>query len=178
MRRRHDGRVAVEARNTRWCSDGFEIACDNGERVRVVFTLDCREREAITYIGTTSGITSEHMRYMMVEAVERRFDLVNRLPKAIECLNDNGSCYVARETRWFASSLGMLPGTTPLQSPQSNGMAEAFVRTFKRDDARVRPCPDAQNALQSGPPGSPTTRRPNPIARLVTGPRVSSTVPR
>ena len=30
--RRHDGRVAIPERNTRWCSDGFEIACDNGER--------------------------------------------------------------------------------------------------------------------------------------------------
>ena len=33
--RRHDGRVAVDTRNTRWCSDGFEIGCDNGEKVRV-----------------------------------------------------------------------------------------------------------------------------------------------
>src|SRR5499433_177881 len=34
--RRHDGRIAVDERNRRWCSDGFEIGCDNGERVRVV----------------------------------------------------------------------------------------------------------------------------------------------
>ncbi len=25
--RRHEGRVAVDARNTRWCSDGLEISC-------------------------------------------------------------------------------------------------------------------------------------------------------
>jgi transposase InsO family protein len=36
IERRHDGRVAVDKRNRRWCSDGFEIGCDNGERVRVV----------------------------------------------------------------------------------------------------------------------------------------------
>jgi putative transposase len=30
--RRHDGRIAVDERNRRWCSDGFEIGCDNGER--------------------------------------------------------------------------------------------------------------------------------------------------
>lgn len=149
--RRHDGRVAVDARNTRWCSDGFEIACDNGERVRVAFTLDCCDREAITYVGTTGGITSEHVRDMMVEAVERRFGLVNRLPSPIEWLSDNGSCYVARDTRRFATSIGMIPRTTPLQSPQSNGMAEAFVRTFKRDYARVRPCPDARTVLASLP---------------------------
>lgn len=27
--RRHDGRVAVDCPDTRWCSDGFEIGCDN-----------------------------------------------------------------------------------------------------------------------------------------------------
>ena len=50
----------------------------------------------------------------------------------------------------FANSLGMIPKTTPLQSPQSNGMAEPFVRTIKRDHAYVyQPCPDAQTVLRS-----------------------------
>lgn len=54
---------------------------------------------------------------MMVEAVERRFGLVDCPPNAVEWLSDNGSCYFARETLRFASSLGMLPRTTPLQCP-------------------------------------------------------------
>src|SRR5690606_24508464 len=33
--RRHGGRVAVQQSNLRWCSDGFEIGCDNKEKVRV-----------------------------------------------------------------------------------------------------------------------------------------------
>jgi putative transposase len=33
VERRHDGRIAVDERNRRWCSDGFEIGCDNGDRV-------------------------------------------------------------------------------------------------------------------------------------------------
>ena len=32
--RRHDGKIAVSYSNLRWCSDGFELACDNGEKVR------------------------------------------------------------------------------------------------------------------------------------------------
>ena len=32
---------------------------------------------------------------------------------------------------------------TPVESPESNGMAEAFVKTFKRDYVRVNPIPDA-----------------------------------
>jgi putative transposase len=45
---RHDGRVAVDRSDTRWCSDSFEIGCDNGERVRIAFALDCCDREAIS----------------------------------------------------------------------------------------------------------------------------------
>ena len=30
--RRHDGRVVVHQSDTRWCSDGFEIGCENGEK--------------------------------------------------------------------------------------------------------------------------------------------------
>ena len=55
--RRHDGRVAVDLRNTRWCSDGLEITCDNGEKVRVAFALDCCDREAMGHVATTGGIT-------------------------------------------------------------------------------------------------------------------------
>jgi transposase InsO family protein len=39
--RRHDGKIAVAHSNLRWCSHGFELACDNGEKVRVAFALDC-----------------------------------------------------------------------------------------------------------------------------------------
>ena len=35
--RAHDGKVTVDVLNQRWCSDGFEIACDNGEVVTGVF---------------------------------------------------------------------------------------------------------------------------------------------
>jgi putative transposase len=41
VERRDDGWIAVDERSRRWCSDGFEIGCDNGERVRVAFALDC-----------------------------------------------------------------------------------------------------------------------------------------
>jgi putative transposase len=32
--RRHDGRIAGARSDLRWCSDAFEIGCENGERVR------------------------------------------------------------------------------------------------------------------------------------------------
>jgi putative transposase len=149
--RRHDGRIAVEVSNRRWCSDGFEIGCDNGERVRIAFSLDCCDREAMSYVATTGGISGEDVRDLMVAAIESRFGRVNRLPAAIEWLSDNGSPFVASDTRRFAREVGLAPRTTPFQSPQSNGMAEAFVRTFKRDYVRVSPRPNAATVLRQLP---------------------------
>ena len=68
VERRHDGRIAVDARNRRWCSDGFEIGCDNGERVRVAFALDCCDREAMSFLATTSGVSGEDVRDLMLAA--------------------------------------------------------------------------------------------------------------
>ncbi|WP_454887286.1 IS3 family transposase [Sphingomonas oryzagri] len=145
--RRHDGRVAVDLRNTRWCSDGLEITCDNGEKVRVAFALDCCDREAMGHVATTGGITAEDVQDLMVATVEHRYGQVNRVPEPIEWLTDNGSCYTARNTRAFARNIGLIPRTTPVSSPQSHGMAEAFVRTLKRDYVGVNPRPNAQSVI-------------------------------
>jgi putative transposase len=149
--RRHDGRIAVAQSDRRWCSDGFEIGCDNGERVRVAFALDCCDRAAMSYVATTGGIGGQEVRDLMVAAIEHRFGQVNRLPQTIEWLTDNGSGYIATETRRFAREIGLEPRTTPIESPQSNGMAEAFVRTIKRDYVRVSPQPDAETVLRQLP---------------------------
>jgi putative transposase len=141
----------VDVSNLRWCSDGFEIACDDGDKVRVAFALDCCDREALGHVATTEGVKGEDVRDLMVVAVEQRFGCVNRLPMPIEWLSDNGSCYIAGETRSFANEIGFLPITTPVENPQSNGMAEAFVRTLKRDYVEVNPKPDARTVIRALP---------------------------
>ncbi len=52
------------------------------------------------------------------------------------------------QTRAFARQIGLLPLTTPVCSPQSNGMAESFVKTMKRDYLRNMPKPDNAMALR------------------------------
>ena len=52
-----------------------------------------------------------------------------------------GSPYIAGKTQIFARQLGLKPCFTPVQSPQSNGIAEAFVKTLKRDYVQVTPIP-------------------------------------
>jgi transposase len=42
---------------------------------------------------------------------------------------------------------GLVSCFTPVASPESNGMSEAFVKTLERDYVRITPIPDAQSAL-------------------------------
>ena len=141
--RSHTGNVITLKSDTRWCSDGFEIRCWNREVVRVVFSLDCCDREIISWSATTGGISSTMVQDLLTESLEKRFSNVLSLPHPIEWLTDNGSCYIAESTRQFARALGFIVCTTPVRSPESNGMAEAFVKTFKRDYVYVSDLPDA-----------------------------------
>lgn len=144
--REHAGKVAAPRSNMRWCSDVLEFTCWNGTVVRVAFALDCCDREAIAWVATTAGISGEMIRDMMVEAVERRFGTF-RAPDPVQWLSDNGSIFAAHRTLKIAAALNLEPCFTPVESPESNGIAEAFVKTFKRDYVRVNPIPTAPAAL-------------------------------
>ncbi len=145
----HDGKVIVMRSNLRWCSDAFEIACWNTEVVRVVFLIDAFDREIIGWDGVANqGVSGSMVRDLMLQAVEQRFNAL-QAPHTVEFLSDNGSCYTALETKRFATSLNLRPCFTPVASPQSNGMAESFVKTFKRDYAGMNPLPDADTVLKA-----------------------------
>jgi putative transposase len=131
-KRLHDGKVETLHSNTRWCSDTFSIQCWNGERVHVAFSIDSCDREVMRYIASTIGINGKAIRDLMIETVEYRIGR-SVVPFKIQWLSDNASCYTARETVAFGKSLGLDIRTTLPYSPESNGLAEAFVKTFKRD---------------------------------------------
>lgn len=134
--RLHTGKVAVSASDQRWCSDGFEIKCDSGQTVTATFAKDCCDREIMAWRAWEGkGLPGEPVREMLIEAVEKRFGSVESVPRGhtLEFLSDNGGAYIAAQTRQMARSLGLKPINTPVCSPQSNGMAESFVNTFRRD---------------------------------------------
>lgn len=72
--RTHDGKVIVMRSNLRWCSDGLEFTCWNGDVVRMAFAIDAHDREIIAWRAITGGgISGDMIRDMMLEAVETRF---------------------------------------------------------------------------------------------------------
>lgn len=144
----HDGTVAVETPNTRWCSDSFEIRCWNGERVYVAFSLDCCDRQALSFVASKTDFSGEDIRDLMLESMHERFGANARhTPTDIQWLSDNGGCYSAAETINFAETLGLVSCFTAPYSPQSNGMAESFVKGFKRDYVYVNEARDANAVM-------------------------------
>ncbi len=139
---KHEGTAAVDQSNTRWCSDGFEIGCDNGEKVLVAFALDCCDREVMSWVATNKGIDANLVGDLMMQAAEYQFGASQTAHHKVEWLSDHGSFYIASNTQSFARALGLKPITSPLQSPQCNGIAESFVKTFKRDYVRLTNRPD------------------------------------
>jgi putative transposase len=59
----------------------------------------------------------------------------------------NTFIFAANRTLEIAAALNLEPCFTLVESPESNDMAEAFVKTFKRDYIRINPLPDARTAL-------------------------------
>lgn len=145
--RLHEGTVITLRSNMRWCSDMFEIPCWNGEKVRVIFALDCADREVLSYVATTGGIAGEMVRDLMALAIENRYGM-NKIPHVIQWLSDNGPAYTAYETQSFARLMGLEPRTTPYYSPESNGMAESFIKTFKRDYVAMHDLETAERVME------------------------------
>jgi putative transposase len=55
--------------------------------VRVAFAFDCHDREVIGWVATTTGISGEIIRRMMVRCVEKRFDAMCA-PHPLQWLSD------------------------------------------------------------------------------------------
>jgi len=146
--RPHLGRIERPASNQRWCSDVFLIPCWSGEVLSVAFAIDCPDRELFAWTASPRPLTGADIRTLMDKAVWARFgETMLKTPHAIQWLSDNGPQYTATASVLYAHELGLVPITTPSSSPQSNGLAEAFVKTFKRDYVDGAERRDAESVL-------------------------------
>jgi transposase InsO family protein len=94
--------------NILWCSDGFAFACGNVEIVRVGFVIDAHDREIIAWRRVADGgISGSDVHDMMLECVEKRFATIPA-PHPVEWLSDNGSPYMAKVTRDFATQINQV----------------------------------------------------------------------
>ena len=133
-KRPHLGQVITLKSNVRWCSDILEIRAWSGEKVFVAFSLDCHDRESLSYVAEKRPLFHGDIIRLMDQSVTSRFgEFVEKLPNAIQWLTDQGPQYKCDQTFQYGTDWGFDVRTTPAYSPESNGMAEAFVKLFKRD---------------------------------------------
>ena len=144
------GKIITLHSNTRWCSDGFEIICFNGEKVYVAFSLDCHDRFAIDFVSRKKPLLAEDIQSLMMSSILKRFNSVTA-PKVIQFLSDRGTIYRAKETIDLGRHMNLKSCFTRPRTPQSNGMAESFVGTIKRDYVYTSDCFDADTVLKMLP---------------------------
>jgi putative transposase len=130
--RARTGLVPRPRANERWSSDAITITCWNGEVVDAAFALDCCDRECLAWVAAPRALTGRDIRGLIADAVRSRFG-ETRPAQPIQWLSDNGSMYTALETVIAAEQHGLVAITTPVCSPESNGISEAFHHTLRRD---------------------------------------------
>ena len=130
--RRYEGQVRVAEPNRRWASDITGIRAWDGQKGRLAIMIDCADRMVLAW-RFAKRITAEDLAEMLREAVFRRFGAARDRARGIEFLSDNGPEYSSHRFRPFVRAMGLIPCHTPRRSPESNGLAEAFFGSFKRD---------------------------------------------
>lgn len=130
--RRHVGQVQVATPNRRWASDITGIRAWDGQKGRLAVMIDCADRMVLAW-RFAKRITADDLAEMLREAVFRRFGEARSRAHGIEFLSDNGPEYTSHRFRPIVRAMGLIPCHTPRRSPQSNGLAEAFFGSFKRD---------------------------------------------
>lgn len=145
VKKEKSGKVMTLKSNTRWCSDCFEIKCFNREKVYVSFAMDTCDREIISFVAKKTPILGEDIEGLMIASVENRFKAL-KTPHRIQWLTDRGMIYRATGTQLMANKLGLINCYTRAYSPESNGMAEAFVKRFKEDYVYTN---DVENATKT-----------------------------
>ena len=105
--------------------------------VSVMFAIDCHDREVPAFVASPRPLTGADIRTLMDRTLWARFGAATlTAPHAVQWLSDHGPQYAATATVLYAHELGMVAITTPAYSPESNGLAEAFVGGIQ---ARLRP---------------------------------------
>ncbi len=135
--RTHDGTVVALRSNVRWCSDHLELPAGTVRSSACCSPIDACAREIMAWSATTTGVSAEMACDLMIACCERR---VRRdedpTPQSSGCPTTAPPPSPRRQHRRPPhSAYGCC--SPRCVSPRSNGIAEAFVKTLKRDYARL-----------------------------------------
>src|SRR5262249_42866961 len=105
----------------------------SGEVISVAFAIDCHDREVLAFVASPRPLTGADIQTLMDRTPCARVgEATHKASHASQRHSDNGPQYPATATVLHAHELGLVQITTPAYSPESNGLAESFMWTFKR----------------------------------------------
>jgi len=129
--RPHDGVITTTAPDQVWATDGTKVLTVNDGWVWVFIAVDHFHAECIGAHVTTTGD-----RYAAMEpigqGVLRHFGGVDRdIARGLVVHHDHGTQYTAIDFSRQLKYWGIAPSFAIVGEPQTNGVAERFIRTLK-----------------------------------------------
>jgi putative transposase len=149
--KKHEGKVITLKSNTRWCSDSLQIRCWDDRLLEMVFLMDTCDREIVSFVAKIGYLKETDVQDMLIMGLENRFCKAMQAPFCIEWLTDNGKIFTSKKTQDMAKEMNFIPCQTPVYSPESNGMSEAFVKRFKQDYFYINDLWEAEEVVKKIP---------------------------
>jgi transposase InsO family protein len=110
-----------------------------------LFAIDACDREVIAWSATIAGVSDEMVRDLMIVCVEHRFGTSKTARNCQMVVRQRFRLYrLGARHNYGLRSADVLH---PVRSPESNGIAEGFVKTFNRDYAPLSILPDAATVI-------------------------------
>ena len=81
-------RIPERSKQSHRTLDGAQTASAfkslNGEQLQVAFSLDCHDRDIISWVTSSKGLDAELIRDLMTDTIEERFDSVDVVPHSVQ----------------------------------------------------------------------------------------------
>jgi transposase InsO family protein len=127
----HDGSIATDAPNVMWGTDGAVIPTVKDGSVTLFIVAEHWNGEGLGWHGAKHG-----NRYAAAEAlalaVNRVFGSVQAdAARGVSVRHDHGSAFMSEYFQNQMTFFGMTPSFAFVREPETNGVAERFIRTLK-----------------------------------------------
>jgi transposase InsO family protein len=127
----HDGSITTEAPNVMWGADGAVIPTVEDGNVTLFIVAEHWNGEGLGWHVAKSG-----NRYAAAEALTLAVSHVFGSTRAeaargVSLRHDHGSAFMSRYFQKQLKAFGMTPSFAFVRQPETNGVAERFIRTLK-----------------------------------------------
>ena len=127
----HDRKIVTDAPDVMWATDATQIATVREGKVWFFAVAEHWNAEALGWHVSKRGTRHEALQAMSM-AVRQQFGHLGRdAARGLALRHDHGSAFMAEDFQNQIKAWGVLPSFAFVGQPQTNGVIERFIRTFK-----------------------------------------------